>query len=98
MSTPPPLQWDFGRHGVLSAAGSLAVFAVLYLLLVATGLSLHESGERLTIAWPAAGLMLMALWLAPHRRWPALLAVQIGVEVLFGGFFVGHYRLLEYFP
>jgi signal transduction histidine kinase len=77
----PGLEWDFMRHGIAKGAASLAVFAALYLILVWMGLVLHESAEALTIVWPAAGLLFMALWLAPRRLWVWILAIQLVIEL-----------------
>jgi signal transduction histidine kinase len=79
--TPPGLKWDFMRHGFARGAASLAVFAALYAILVWVGLVLHENAEELTIMWPAAGLLFMALWLSPRRLWIWLLAIQIAIEL-----------------
>ena len=78
---PPGLEWDFTRNGIAKGAGSLAVFAALYSLLVALGLKLHESTEALTIIWPAAGLLFMALWLSPRRNWIWILGIQLTIEL-----------------
>jgi signal transduction histidine kinase len=69
----------------------LAVFAVLYAALVAAGLLLKGMSGDLTILWPAAGLLMFALWFTPLSLWPALIAIQCVVElalsaVLPGGF------------
>ena len=77
---PPGFQWDFTRGGA-KGYGSLAAFAVLYLLLVLLGLKLHENVEVLTIMWPATGLLFMALWLSPRRNWIWILAIQLTIEL-----------------
>ena len=92
------LQWDFMRDGIAKGAVSLAVFAALYLILVWTGLVLHENAEALTIIWPAAGLLFMALWLAPRRLWVWILAVQLIVEMLAGAAKTDGYTFLRYVP
>jgi signal transduction histidine kinase len=94
----PGLVWDFMRHGIAKGAVSLAVFAALYLILVWTGLVLHENAEALTIIWPAAGLLFIALWLAPRRLWVWILAVQLIVELLAGAAKADHYTLQGYVP
>src|SRR5258708_15675007 len=86
------------RDGIAKGAVSLAVFAALYLILVWTGLVLHENAEALTIIWPAAGLLFMALWLAPRRRWVWILAVQLIVELLADAAPSDHYTLRGYLP
>ncbi len=78
---PPGLQWDFTRDGIAKGVRSLAVFGALYLLLVLLGLKLHENTEALTIIWPSAGLLFMALWLAPRRNWIWILGVQVVIEL-----------------
>jgi signal transduction histidine kinase len=70
------------RVGVVRGAASLAVFAVLYALLVILGLMLRENSQQLVIIWPAAGLLFMALWFSPRRNWIWILGVQIAAELL----------------
>ncbi|HEX3914927.1 MAG TPA: MASE1 domain-containing protein [Steroidobacteraceae bacterium] len=84
---PPGLQWEFRGGGIRKAAASLGAFAVLYALLVLLGLKLHENVEELTIVWPAAGLLFMALWLSPRRNWIWILAIQLAVELSAGAAF-----------
>jgi signal transduction histidine kinase len=86
------------RHGIAKGAVSLAVFAVLYSILVGMGLVLHENVEALTIIWPAAGLLFMALWLAPRRHWVWILAIQLTVEFVAGALNSEHFSLLTYAP
>ena len=95
---PPGLEWDFTRDGIAKGALSLAVFAALYLLLVLLGLRLHESTEALTIIWPAAGLLFMALWLSPRRNWIWLLAIQLTIELSAGAIHTDDFRLATYVP
>lgn len=61
-----------------------AAFAVLYVLLVWGGYEFKEGTRQLTLIWPAAGLLLVALWLAPLRRWPLFLALQAAIEFSVG--------------
>ena len=93
---PPGLEWDFTRDGIAKGARSLAVFAALYLLLVVLGLKLHESTEALTIIWPAAGLLFMALWLSPRRNWIWILAIQLTIELSAGAIHADHFQLATY--
>jgi signal transduction histidine kinase len=93
---PPGLEWDFTRGGLAKGARSLAVFAGLYLLLVLLGLKLTENAERLTIIWPAAGLLFMALWLSPGRNWIWILAVQLAVEMSISVVHAQHFSFLPY--
>jgi signal transduction histidine kinase len=92
----PGLEWDFMRHGLAKGGVSLAIFAALYSILVWIGLVLHENAEELTIMWPAAGLLFMALWLAPGRRWIWILGVQIGVELCAGALKSSHFSSATY--
>jgi signal transduction histidine kinase len=93
---PPGLEWDFKRDGIAKGALSLAVFAALYSLLVALGLRLHESTEALTIIWPAAGLLFMALWLSPRRNWIWILAIQLTIELSASRIQAAHFHLATY--
>jgi signal transduction histidine kinase len=92
----PGLAWDFMRHGPARGAISLTAFAALYAILVAIGLVLHENAEELTVMWPASGLLFMALWLAPGRRWIWILGVQITVELCAGAARSSHFNLTTY--
>jgi signal transduction histidine kinase len=94
--TPPGLEWDFMRNGFAKGAAALAVFAALYAILVWVGLVLHENAEELTIMWPAAGLLFMALWLAPGRLWIWLLAIQIALELSINAWHSDHFTLRGY--
>jgi signal transduction histidine kinase len=94
----PGLEWDFMRQGNAKGAVSLAVFAALYLILVWMGLVLHESAEALTIIWPAAGLLFMALWLAPRRLWVWILAIQVIIELFADAVKSDHHTLQAYVP
>jgi signal transduction histidine kinase len=94
----PGLEWDFMRRGFSKGVASLAVFAALYWGLVLLGLTLHETAEELTIMWPAAGLLFMALWLAPRRRWPWLLGIQLSIEMASGAMRVEHFTFATYVP
>ncbi len=95
---PPGLVWDFTRDGIGKGALSLAVFAALYLLLVLLGLKLHENVEALTIIWPSAGLLFMALWLAPRRNWIWILGIQLAIELSAGSVISEHYSFATYLP
>src|ERR1700689_3263361 len=70
------------RVGAVRRNTSLAVFAVLYALLVILGLVLRENSQQLVIIWPAAGLLFIALWFSPRRNWIWILGVQLAVELL----------------
>lgn len=93
---PTGLQWDFTRDGFAKGAMSLGVFAALYMLLVMVGLKLHENIEALTIIWPAAGLLFMALWLSPRRNWIWIIAIQVGIELSSGAILQDYFHLRSY--
>ena len=95
---PPGLEWDFKREGIAKGAGSLAVFAALYVLLVLLGLRLHENTEALTIIWPSAGLLFMALWLSPRRNWIWILGLQLTLELSANAIRIDHFTLAKYVP
>jgi signal transduction histidine kinase len=95
---PPGLEWDFTRDGIAKGATSLAVFAVLYVLLVLLGLRLHENTEALTIIWPSAGLLFMALWLSPRRNWIWILGLQLTLELSANAIRVDHFTFAKYVP
>src|SRR5262245_4341001 len=63
---------------------ALASFVVLYAVLVAAGYALKEDLLHLTIIWPAAGLLLVALFFTPYRSWPLLIVAQLAVEIGIG--------------
>jgi signal transduction histidine kinase len=94
----PGLEWDFTSQGGAKGAVSLAAFAALYSILVGVGLVLHENVEELTIMWPAAGLLFMALWLAPRRRWIWILCIQLTIEMLAGVVKSEHFSFSTYLP
>jgi signal transduction histidine kinase len=73
--------WDLMQLGMAQRMASLGGFGALYLVLVLIGLGLHENEERLTLLWPAAGLLFTALWRAPRRNWPWIIAIQIAIEM-----------------
>jgi signal transduction histidine kinase len=93
---PSRLEWDFTRDGIAKGARSLAIFAALYLLLVLLGLKLHENSEALTIIWPSAGLLFMALWLSPRRNWIWILGIQVAIELSSSAILAEHFRLTTY--
>ena len=76
------LVWDFMRLGIAGRVASLGAFAAIYSVLLILGLVLRESSQRLTIIWPAAGLLFMALWFAPRRNWIWILGVQVTAEIV----------------
>ena len=95
---PPGLQWDFTRDGLSKGSISLGAFAAIYLVFVILGLWLHDNAETLTIIWPAAGLLFMALWLSPPRIWIWILAVQLTIELVADAVKADHYNIATYLP
>lgn len=75
------LAWDFMRLGFTQRILSLAAFGFLYSILEMLGLGLRENSQQLTILWPAAGMLFMALWFSPLRNWIWIVAVQLAVEI-----------------
>jgi signal transduction histidine kinase len=75
------LVWDFMRLGMAGRVASLGAFGAIYSVLLILGLVLRESSQQLTIIWPAAGLLFMALWFAPRRNWIWILGVQVAAEI-----------------
>ena len=75
------LVWDFMRLGFARRVASLAAFGLIYSTLMLLGLFLRESSQQLTIIWPAAGLLFMALWFSPRRNWIWIVGVQAAVEI-----------------
>jgi signal transduction histidine kinase len=61
-----------------------AAFGLAYAPLVWLGYLFKTSSGELTVTWPAVGLLLAALILAPMRRWPALIALQLVIEYFIG--------------
>lgn len=63
-----------GEHWLILA------FAVLYFPLVLLGYAFKTEVTQLTVMWPAVGLLLAMFILAPFRRWPILILVQMACE------------------
>ena len=94
----PGLAWDFMQLRLRQRVLSLAAFALFYSSLVILGLALRENSKQLTIIWPAAGLLFMALWFSPRRNWIWILGVQIAMEVLIDVARSGHFSWDHYGP
>lgn len=62
------------------APALVAAFALLHALLLQLGYALKISISDPAVMWPSTGLALAALWMTPRRLWPAIVAVQFGVE------------------
>lgn len=75
------LVWDPLGARAPRRAVSFAVFGLLYVTLMILGLALREDSQQLTIIWPAAGLLFMALWFSPLRNWIWILGIQMGAEL-----------------
>jgi signal transduction histidine kinase len=73
----PGLTQRFGTE-----ARALAAFGCCYTPLVWLGYLFKADEQQLTVIWPAVGLLMGVLYLAPLRRWPSLLAVQLAAEYL----------------
>src|SRR5690606_40483740 len=69
---------DFHVTGVQTCA--LPIFALLSVTTIWLGHAFKTQATNLTVMWPATGLLLAALILAPHARWPVLIAVQLAAE------------------
>jgi signal transduction histidine kinase/integral membrane sensor domain MASE1 len=61
------------------------LFAVVYFLLAAYAASMPMQTRASLFIWPAHGLALGALLVAPVRRWPAYLAIIFADSMLVGG-------------
>jgi signal transduction histidine kinase len=92
------LVWDIMRVGFGRRAGSLAVFGLLYAILMLLGLDLGASPQQLTFFWPASGLLFTALWFSPRRNWIWVLGVQIAVEIVIDGSRFGSFARPWYVP
>ena len=90
--------WDFTRLSFARRAAVIVAFGALYSLLMILGLVLRENSQQLTIIWPAAGLLFMALWFSPKRNWIWILAVQIAVELTVDAIRSDHFTWHRYGP
>ncbi|MEO8306466.1 MAG: ATP-binding protein [Pseudomonadota bacterium] len=72
--------------------GVLAAFAISYACLVWLGYQFKESDQQLTIMWPSAGLLFMALWLSQGWWWLIFIGLQLTLEVLVGAAVAGHFN------
>jgi signal transduction histidine kinase len=92
------LVWDFMRLGFAHRVASLAAFGSIYSALMILGLVLRESSQQLTIIWPAAGLLFIALWLSPRRNWIWIVATQMSAEIVIDVVRAEHFMWLRYGP
>jgi signal transduction histidine kinase len=90
--------WDYMGLGFARRVASLAGFCLFYSALVLIGLLLRESSEQLTIIWPAAGLLFMALWFTRTRNWIWILSVQVAVEFTIAILRSDHFTWHQYAP
>ena len=80
----------FRQAGTRLSANDIAVLvAVAAFTTIVTALSMQVSLRitELTVLWPAAGIMLASLFMAPQRRWTIVLGYYIGMvlsDALFG--------------
>jgi signal transduction histidine kinase len=72
---------------------ALAGFALVYAALNVLGYELRVQHGTLVIIWPAAGLLLVALFLAPPRIWIWLLSLQLCLGVLIDYLLAQQFRL-----
>jgi len=86
------------RLDIAGRVASLGAFGVIYSVLLILGLVLRESSQQLTIIWPAAGLLFIALWFAPRRNWIWILGVQVAAEIVIDAARSGHFLWLHYGP
>ncbi len=73
--------WEALTLKLGSQRAVFALFALLYLVLIGLGYELKETPRQLAVLWPSAGLLFSVLWLAPWRMWPALLGIQLVIEL-----------------
>jgi signal transduction histidine kinase len=92
------LVWDFTGLSVAHRVSVFLAFGASYYLLMVLGLVLREKSQQLTIIWPAAGLLFMALWFSPKRNWIWVLAVQMTVEFAVDAFRSDHFTWYRYVP
>lgn len=86
------------RLGFAARVLAVLVFGLLYSTLVILGLVLREGSQQLTIIWPSAGLLFMALWFSPRRNWLWIYAIQVTAELLVAGLRSGHFSWLAHAP
>ncbi len=92
------LVWDFMRVSPPRRVASLLVFGLIYSLFMILGLILRENSQHLTLLWPAAGVLFMALWFSPRRNWIWILGVQIIAEMVIDGLRSEHFTWRQYGP
>src|SRR5882724_4720703 len=76
------LDWSFRSLALPYRAAAFAGFGLACAALDFVGSELRVEDGTLVIIWPAAGLLLVALFLAPPRIWIWLLSLQLSIGVL----------------
>lgn len=66
----------------LRAALGILLFGVAYFLLARLGLALVTPVEQVAVIWPASGLAMAAMVLAPRRSWPVLALVVLAANLM----------------
>jgi len=74
--------WNLRSLAPRYRIAALASFALAYAALNIVGYELRIQHTSLVIIWPAAGLLLVALFLTPPRTWISLVALQLSLAVL----------------
>jgi signal transduction histidine kinase len=92
------VHWDLIKLAPAQRAIVLGAFGLVYFLLVMIGLGLRENSEKLTIMWPAAGLLFMALWLTPLRNWIWFVPIQLAAELAANLAHSDHFTFSAYAP
>jgi integral membrane sensor domain MASE1 len=85
--------WSLRSLDLRYRIAALAGFALALAALDIVGNELRVQDGTLVIIWPAAGLLLAALFLAPPRIWIWLLSLQLGIGVLVTYLLTQHFRL-----
>ncbi len=87
------LDWGLRSRSLRYRAAALASFGLVYTALDILGNELRIQDGTLVIIWPAAGLLLAALFLAPPRTWIWLLSLQVIIGVLVTYLLTQHFRV-----
>jgi signal transduction histidine kinase len=87
------LDWGFRSLALRYRVAALAGFGLAYAALDFVGNELRVQDRTLVIIWPAAGLLLVAVFLAPPRIWIWLLSLQLSIGVLVTYLLTPHFRL-----
>ena len=73
-----------GSSGWLNVAAlkRLAFFSLLYVIAVKLALVYDYAPQSVATLWPASGVFLAALLLAPRRQWPFYVVTLGGIQFL----------------